>query len=104
MELSNINGELINRWDNPLFIDGVVVIPIAKGDLLTTYYLQKPVLISWGDEVQAEVVVGNVRIKTTVKAYQSGKKGDFIMVENKISGYRFKAMVINSNLVRVIRN
>jgi len=36
MELSNINGELINKWDHPLLIDGVVTIPIAKGDLLTT--------------------------------------------------------------------
>ncbi len=102
-ELGDLRGEFIRDFNDPLIKDGLINIPIGSGDVLTDFYLEKPLLISWGDEVQAEVIIGNIRVTTMVKARQSGKKGDYIMVENPESGHRFKAQVVNSHLVRLVR-
>lgn len=102
-ELNNFRGELITVWEHPLIEEGVVDRPIKQGDILTTAYLKKPFLISWGEKIRAEVIVGGVRVRTAVKACNRGKKGDYITVENLKSGERFKARVISSHLVRITR-
>lgn len=102
-EIVKLKGKLISDFNNKLVKDGIINTPLNKGDILTTYYLMRPVIISWGDEIEAEVVIGNIIVTTVVKALQSGRKGDRILVENKKTGHRFKAEVISSHLVRVIR-
>lgn len=100
--LSNYYGELINNLDIPLVTHGVVKTRIPKEGILTSYHLRMPDIIKNGDLVQAEVIIGNIKVTTIVRARQSGKFGDYINVENRESGHRFKAQIINSNLVRVI--
>lgn len=102
-ELSNFRGELITEWDNPLIKNGVVDGSIKKGDILTSADLKKPFIVSWGERIKAKVIVGNVKVMTTVKACNRGKINDYITVENLESGNRFKARVINSNFVQIIR-
>lgn len=102
--LTGISGDLITDWDNSLIRDGVVRIQIPKEGVLTDYYLTLPDVIENGDIVQVEIITGNIKVSTTVKARQSGKKGEYIIVENIKTGYKFKARVINSHLVRMIRN
>ena len=52
--------------------------------------------------VQAEVIIGNMRVSAMVRARQNGKYGDYITVENIGTGQRFKAQVISSYLVRIV--
>ena len=103
MKLNDIRGNPILDWDNPLLQDSVINQPLGKGQVLTEQHLQKPILIGWGDEVQAEVIIGSIRASTMVKARGSGKKGEYIRVENLRTGQNFKAEIINSNLVRIER-
>lgn len=100
--LGNYSGELINDLNIPLIKYGRVKIPIPQDSILTSRYLIMPDLIKAGDEVQAEVITGSVKVLATVRARQNGKIGDYITVENTSTGYRFKAQVISSYLVRVV--
>lgn len=102
-DLARFRGELINDFDNKLIENGVVGIPISRGDVLTTYYLTIPTIIHAGDVLQAEIVVGGISVITPVKARQSGKKGEYITVENIKTGHRFRAQVINSHLLRLVQ-
>lgn len=101
-ELTRIQGDLINDFNNSLIKDGKIKITIPKGGILSSYYLYLPYIINYGDQLTAELKMGSITISTEVKAQQRGKKGDFIIVENIRSGKRFKARVINNNLVRVV--
>lgn len=103
IKINEIRGNPIMNWDSPLLQESVANQPIGKGQVLTEEHLQKPILIGWGDEVQAEVIIGSIRASTMVKAQGSGKKGDHIRVENLRTGQNFKAEIINSNLVRIVR-
>lgn len=100
--VGNIAGDIITNLDTPLVTFGIVRTPIPQDAVLTSRYLRMPDLIKAGDEVQAEVIIGNVRVSVKVKARQNGKYGDYIIVENTSTGHRFKAQVISSYLVRVI--
>lgn len=102
-EIGSFRGELITDFNNRLVKEGIVNIPITRGSILTSYYLIIPDIVSFGDVLKAEVIVGNIRVSTLVKARENGKKGEYILVENLKTGYRFKAQVINSHLVRVIQ-
>ena len=101
-EIGIIRGELVKEIDNNLS-NKVARVSIAKDQILSTYYLKEPLLIKRGDYVQVEVIVANVKIATMVIARQNGKKGDYILVENSDNGKKFNALVINSQLVRVIK-
>jgi flagella basal body P-ring formation protein FlgA len=103
MNLNNVNGNPIAQWDNPLLENSVARQPIGQGQVLTERHLKKPLLIGWGDQIQAEVIVGQIRASTMVQARGSGRKGDFIQVENLRTGQKFRARIINTNLVRIIR-
>lgn len=102
-KLGAYRGELIQDLNNQLVKDGVVNIEIPKDGILTTYYLKLPVIVHSGDILQAEVVIGSIKVSTVVTARQSGKKGDYITVENNDTGHRFKAQIINSHLVRLVQ-
>jgi len=99
--LSNYPGEIITDLDTPMVKYGVIKAPIPRGGILTTYYLNMPDIIRAGDEVQAEIIVGGIKVTTMVKARQSGKMGEYITVENVNTGYRFKAQIVNSHLVKL---
>ncbi|MFP4661015.1 MAG: flagellar basal body P-ring formation chaperone FlgA [Halanaerobiales bacterium] len=101
--VNSSRGTVIEDMNDSLVKDGIVRYQIAAGSILTSYYLEKPYLISRGDEIQAEVIIGNIRVITSVKARQRGKKDDFITVENSKSGHRFQAQVINAHLVRLVQ-
>ena len=103
-DISNIDNIIINDWDNSLIKDGILTKTISVGEVLTEDYLHKPIIIKWGDEIQAEVNIGGITVKTMVKAKERGKKGDYILVENLKTGKEFKAEIINRRLVRLIRN
>ena len=100
--VGNITGDLITDLDIPLVKYGVVRTPIPQDAVLTSRYIRMPDLIKAGDEVQAEIIIGNVRVSAMVRARQNGKYGDYITVENTGTGHRFKAQVISSYLVRVV--
>ncbi len=102
-ELGDFRGDLITDWRVALVQDGVVKLAIPQGGILTSYYLSLPVLIRAGEQIQAELVFGNVQVKTMVRARQSGKKGQYITVENLKTGHKFKAQVINAHLVRLVQ-
>lgn len=102
-ELGDFRGDLITDWRVALVQDGVVKLAIPQGGILTSYYLSLPDLIRAGEQIQAELVFGNVQVKTMVRARQSGKKGQYITVENLKTGHKFKAQVINANLVRLVQ-
>ncbi len=103
-DISNIDSTLITEWNNSLIKDGILTKTISTGDVLTEDYLHKPIIIKWGDEIQAEVNIGGITVKTMVKAKDRGKKGDYILVENLKTGKEFKAEVISRRLVRLVRN
>lgn len=100
--LGSISGDLITDLENPLVRYGIVRTPIPQDAVLTSRYLRMPDLIKAGDEVQAEVIIGNMRVSAMVRARQNGKYGDYITVENIGTGQRFKAQVISSYLVRIV--
>lgn len=102
-ELGDFRGDLITDWRVALVQDGVVKLAIPQGGILTSYYLSLPDLIRAGEQIQAELVFGNVQVKTMVRARQSGKKGQYITVENLKTGHKFKAQVINAHLVRLVQ-
>ncbi len=101
--LTSFRGNLINDFSNRLIKDGIVKIEIPKEEVLTTYYLALPNIVYAGDELQAEIIIGSVSITTKVKARQSGKKGQYITVENSNTGHRFKAEVVSSYKVRLVQ-
>lgn len=102
-EVANYRGELIQNLNNQLVKDGVVNIEIPQDGVLTTYYLKLPTIVHSGDILQAEIIIGSISVSTVVKARQSGKKGDYITVENNETGHRFKAQIISSHLVRLVQ-
>ncbi|MGM0437074.1 MAG: flagellar basal body P-ring formation chaperone FlgA [Bacillota bacterium] len=102
--ITDIDNTLITDWDNSLVKDGLLSKTISKDEILTEEYLEKPIIIKWGDQIQAEIKIGGINVKTMVKAKERGKKGDFILVENLKTGKQFKAEVINRRLVRLVRN
>ncbi|MFW6306727.1 MAG: flagellar basal body P-ring formation chaperone FlgA [Bacillota bacterium] len=99
--IDSYRGSIISDMKDSLVSDGIVRYPISTGEILTSYYLEKPYIIGYGDEITAEIIMGSIRVNTTVKARQKGKKGEFIIVENSKSGHRFKAQIVNSHLVRI---
>ncbi|MFW5985971.1 MAG: flagellar basal body P-ring formation chaperone FlgA [Halanaerobiales bacterium] len=101
VNLSGTKGDLITDLDNSLIENGVVRAPIPKDGVLTDYYLTIPDIVKNGDEIKVEIVSGNIKVLTTVKARENGKKDEYIEVENIKTGHIFKARVIKSNLVRV---
>ncbi|ACL70406.1 flagellar basal body P-ring formation chaperone FlgA [Halothermothrix orenii] len=102
-KITGVRGEIINDFNDPRLSYSIVKIPLQKGEILTTDHLEQPVVIHWGDIVEAEVIVRNVKVSTSVKALGSGRVGDYVKVINPETGYEFKARVINSRLVRVVR-
>jgi len=102
--ITDIDSTLITNWDNSLIKDGLLTKTISKGEILTEEYLKKPIIVTWGDQIQAEIKIGGITVNTMVKAKERGKKGDFILVENLKTGKQFKAEVINRRLVRLVRN
>lgn len=102
-KIAYFRGELIQDFNNRLVKDGIVNIQIPQDAVLTTYYLKLPIIVHSGDILQAEIISGPISVSTVVKARQSGKKGDFITVENYETGHRFKAQIINSHLVRLVQ-
>ncbi len=103
-DITNIDSALISDWDNSLVKDGELTKTISSGEVLTEEHLEKPVIIKYGDEVQAEVIIGGISVTTMVKAKARGKKGDYINVENISTGKEFKAEIVNNRLVRLVRN
>ncbi len=101
--LDTVRGDLISDFDNPIILDGVVNIPINKEDVLTSYYLTIPDIVFPGDQLQAEIIVGNIQVTIMVKARRTGRKGEYITVENINNGHKFQAQVINSHLVRLVQ-
>ncbi len=102
-EISQSRGQLIRSFADRLFQDSVAAQQIKKGTILTDYYLKRPYLISWNDRLQAEVIVGGIKVMAPVKALGRAKKGEIVMVENINSGYEFQAKVISKGLVRVVK-
>ena len=102
--ITDIDSTLITNWESSLIKDGLLTKTISKKEILTVEHLKKPVIISWGDQIQAEIKIGGIIVQTMVKAKERGKKGDFILVENLKTGKQFKAEVINRRLVRLVRN
>ncbi|MGM0410875.1 MAG: flagellar basal body P-ring formation chaperone FlgA [Bacillota bacterium] len=103
-DITKIDAPLIDDWDNSLVKDGKLTKTISNGEVLTAEYLEKPIIIKYGDEVQAEVIIGGIKVTAMVKAKERGKKGDKIKVENINSEKEFKAEIINNRLVRLVRN
>ncbi|MFW5981217.1 MAG: flagellar basal body P-ring formation chaperone FlgA, partial [bacterium] len=103
-EVSDFQGEIIKDFDNTLVKNGVVRRRIPRQGVLTTYHLVLPIIVSPHDILQAEIISGGIKVNTQVIARQSGKKGDYITVENISSGHRFKAQIISSHLVRLVFN
>jgi flagellar basal body P-ring formation protein FlgA len=100
-EITNYRGDLITDFSNTLVEEGIVNIAIKKGEILSSYYLKRPDIVSFGDLLEAELITGNLTVSTRVKACQQGKKDEVILVENLKTGYRFKARIIDAQLVRI---
>ncbi|MEJ6950245.1 flagellar basal body P-ring formation chaperone FlgA [Natronospora cellulosivora (SeqCode)] len=102
--LSDFRGDIIRDLDNTLVRNGIVTRRISRDGVLTTYHLALPIIVSPSDVLQAEIISGGIRVRTQVIARQSGRKGDYITVENINNKHRFRAEIINSNLVRLVFN
>lgn len=100
-EINDERGTLIIEWKQDFFENRVLTNPLQKGEILKEDMLKKPVVINWGDKVQALVKIGSVEIATLVSAREKGKVGDYITVENIKTGHKFKARVVNSQLVEI---
>ncbi|MFW5999081.1 MAG: flagellar basal body P-ring formation chaperone FlgA [Halanaerobiaceae bacterium] len=74
---------------------------LKKGELLTTEYLEQPVLISRGQQVKLEVISGNIRVYAEVEALQRGKAGETIRIKNNENNRRLRAEVVSDELVRI---
>ncbi len=101
--IAELRGEVITNFNNNLIRHGEVSLPLKQGNILTSYYLIIPDIIRVGDELRAEIIAGSITVATNVKACQNGKYGEYILVENTKTGHRFKAQVINDQLVRYIQ-
>ncbi|MTI58811.1 MAG: flagellar basal body P-ring formation protein FlgA [Firmicutes bacterium] len=100
-EVGDFRGDLITDLDSPLVEYGKVSKYIPEGTVLTSDYLDLPIIVKVGDEIVAEIKMGAIIVTTKVEARQRGKKGEYIIVENLKTGRRFKAMIINPHLVRL---
>lgn len=100
-EVGDFRGELITDLDSTLVEYGKVSKYIPEGTVLTSDYLDLPIIVKVGDEIVAEIKMGAIMVTTKVEARQRGKKGEYIIVENLKTGRRFKAMIINPHLVRL---
>ncbi|MFP4016863.1 MAG: flagellar basal body P-ring formation chaperone FlgA [Halanaerobiales bacterium] len=102
--VSDFQGEIIKDFNNILVKNGVVRRRIPREGVLTTYHLVLPIIVRPHDILQAEIISGGIKVNTQVKARESGRKGDFITVENINSEKRFKAKIISSHMVRLVFN
>ena len=94
--------ELIYDTDEKIFREGVFRRDFEEGRPLAYDMLELPVLIDHGDIVTARLNKNNVEVHVEVRARGSGRSGDIITVENKNSGERIEAEVLNENMVEVI--
>ncbi len=102
LELENISENLVVAKDSELLAEGVFRRNFTAGEILTTDMLELPVLVDRGDLVTARVQVGNVEILVEMIARDRGKSGDIITLENKNTGERVEAEVLNRDMVRII--
>lgn len=77
---------------------------IAKGEIIQKRDLQQPKVITRGQNVNIEVISGNVKIYTNGIAIQDGSIGDVIRVrrDNEDHKSTIEGTVVGENLVQII--
>jgi len=105
VQVKNLEDNKIIKKDSNIFNQNIQLsYSLKEGDILKKNNYKNPFVINWGDRIQAEVIVGNVKISLMVIARERGKKGDYINVENPENNYDFQAQIISSQLVQLIKN
>jgi len=92
---------LVYDTEDRIVRDGVFRRGFEEGSALAYDMLELPVLIDHGDIVTARFNKNNVEIHVEVRARDSGHSGDIITVENKNSGERIEAEVLNESMVEI---
>lgn len=77
---------------------------ISKGEVVKKNDLQQVKVIKRGQNVNVEVISGNVKIYTTAIAIQDGGVGDVIRLRREIDNTKttIEGKVVNENLVQII--
>jgi flagella basal body P-ring formation protein FlgA len=76
--------------------------PISAGSVISLHSVDRPIAITRGKMVTAEVAGRFFRITAVVKAMDNGKVGDVIRLTNVDSKKTLAGEVINENTVRVV--
>ncbi len=87
---SEINGKRSNRY-------------ITEGKTILINLIENLPIIKNGQQITIISRINSVVISATGLAREDGRKGDIINVENKASGAKLKAKVIDKDKVEIIR-
>jgi flagella basal body P-ring formation protein FlgA len=74
---------------------------IRRGEIIQRSMLEVPVAISKGDLLQVRLARGAVRFKTSAKALNSGRAGEWIALENLESGKRYRGRIEGPGKVEI---
>ncbi|MGM0446155.1 MAG: flagellar basal body P-ring formation chaperone FlgA [Bacillota bacterium] len=105
VEIDSLDGSDIIKKDTDLFNNSVELsYSLKQGDILKKNNYNTSYLINWGDQIQAQVIVGDIELSLMVTARERGKMGEYIKVENPKNNHQFNAKIISSQLVQVIKD
>lgn len=76
---------------------------IRPGSTICTPDVTLPSVVKSGDSVALTVICGNVTLRTTAQAKQSGKLGDNVMVQSAVSAGTVRARVTGPGAVEILR-
>ncbi|MDZ7672994.1 MAG: flagellar basal body P-ring formation chaperone FlgA [Halanaerobiales bacterium] len=105
VEIDSLDDSDIIKKDTDLFNNKVELsYSLKQGDILKKNNYNTTYLINWGDQIQAQVIVGDIELSLMVTARERGKMGEYVKVENPKNNHQFNAKVISPQLVQVIKD
>jgi flagella basal body P-ring formation protein FlgA len=105
VEIDSLDDSDIIKENTDLFNNKVELsYSLKQGDILKKNNYKTSYLINWGDQIQAQVIVGDIELSLMVTARERGKLGEYIKVENPKNNHQFNAKVISPQLVQVIKD
>jgi len=105
VEIDSLDDSKIIKEDTDLFNNSIELsYSLKQGDILKKNNYNTSYLINWGDQIQADIIVGDIELSLMVTARERGKIGEYIKVENPKNNHQFNAKVISPQLVQVIKD
>ncbi len=105
VEIDSLDDSDIIEKNTDLFNNKIELsYSLKQGDILKKNNYNISYLINWGDQIQAQIIVGDIELSLMVTARERGKMGEYIKVENPKNNHQFNAKVISPQLVQVIKD